>query len=271
MNDPYHQAAVGETTVNYNRDIEVFPVLQAILSRVAADREDGASLQYRSPTEMGVNMLGYCITDDEIIRAAAKQEIIRRLFRARCDRKLGRIGPEAAGKIELIMSQLGLSESDRSVVAPALDKAREKGSPAVAIRLPYGGLDDSTGFAAGRETGLMSATASAVINAIKRLGGIQDDILLISRHTLEPVQKLKETNFGERRHTLGLEEVLICLSISAPNNPTAEHALKMLPALRGCEAHATYMVSDADERAMHKLGVNLTCEPEFAGKDLYYE
>ena len=260
MIDPYHQAAFGETTVNYNRDIEVFPVLQAILACVA-------DFQYRSPTEMGVNMAGHCIVDDEICRTAAKQEIIRRLLRARCDRRLGRIGLEPAGKIELIMSQLGLSEADRPVVAPALEKAKEKEAPAVAIGLH---TEDSDSFATGRETSLMSAPASAVMNAIKQLGGIQDNILLISRATLEPIQRLKGENFGERRQTLGLEEVLICLSISAAMNPTAEHALKMLPALRGCEAHATYIVSDTDEMTMRKLGVNLTCEPEFLSKDLYY-
>ena len=260
MIDPFHLEAYGKTTVNYNRDIEIFPVVQAILERTT-----GVESVYRSPTDMGVNMVGMCIIDEEIVINAAKQEVIRRLYSARCDHKLGRVENTCVKKIELIMSQLGLTAEDRPVVAPALKKAREKNAPAAAILLQDGY------FAVGRETQVMSAPASAVINAIKHLAGIPDDIHLISPVVLEPVTSLKEKNFGARNLTLSLEEVLICLSICTATNHTALHALRHLSDLRGCEAHATCIIPDTDEKTMRKLGVHLTCEPVFPSKDLYYE
>jgi len=260
MIDPFHLDAYGETTVNYNRDIEIFPVVQAILERAT-----GMGSVYRSPTDMGVNMAGMCITNEEVVSTAAKQEIIRRLYSARRDYKLGRVEPASVKKIEIIMSQLGLVAEDRPVVLPALQKAQEKGTPAAAIMLEDGQI------VTGRETQVTSACASAVMNAIKYLAGLPDDILLISPVVLEPVTSLKEKNFGEKTLTLSLEEVLICLSICAATNHTAVHALSYLPKLQACEAHATCIVPDADEKTMRKLGVRLTCEPVFRSKDLYYE
>ena len=260
MIDPFHLEAYGGTTVNYNRDIEIFPVVQAILERAA-----GTSSVYLSPTDMGVNMVGMCITDEDVVIAAAKQEIIRRLYSAGCDYKLGRVDKACVERIELIMSQLGLTVEDRPVVAPALKKAREKNTPAAAILLKDGY------FAVGRETEIMSATASAVINAIKYLAGIPDNILLISPMVLEPVTDLKKKTFGARKLTLSLEEVLICLSICTATNHMAVQALNHLSELSGCEAHVTCIIPDTDEKTMRKLGVHITCEPVFAGKDLFYE
>jgi len=260
MIDPFHLEAYGETTVNYNRDIEIFPVVQAILARTT-----GMENMYRSPTDMGVNMAGMCITDEEVVSAAAKQEVIRRLYRARRDYKLGRVGSASVKKIELIMSQLGLTVEDRSVVAPALQKSQEKNAPAASILLQNGQ------FAVGRETNVTSACASVVMNAIKSLAGLPDDILLISPMVLEPVINLKEKNFGSKNLTLNLEEALICLSICAATDDTAVRALSHLPELCDCDAHATYIISDADEKTMRKLGVRLTCEPVFPSNDLYYE
>jgi uncharacterized protein (UPF0371 family) len=261
MIDPFHLEAYGKTTVNYNRDIEVFPVARTILAKISRQEKDA----YRSPTDMGVNMIGFCITDDDAVREAAKQEIIRRLYRTRQDLKMGRVEASAVQKIEMIMSQLDITADQRAVVSAALEKEAEKNAPATAIQLDGGRI------ITGRETALMNAPASALINAIKHLAGISDNIYLISPVVLEPVIKLKKRNLGAHSLTLNLEEVLICLSISAATNPMAEHAMNQLPHLRRCEAHATYIVPESDENTMRKLGMNLTCEAEFPGKDLYYE
>ncbi|MDR2932905.1 MAG: DUF1846 domain-containing protein, partial [Oscillospiraceae bacterium] len=260
MIDPFHLEAYGETTVNYNRDIEVFPVVRAILSRTVGEED-----LYKSPTDMGVNVAGYCITDDTVVRASARQEIIRRLYQARKDYKLGRMASDAVKKIEMIMSQLLISAEDRPVIVAALDKKKAKNAPSAAIQLPDGHI------VTGRETSLMNAPASTIINAIKHLAGISDSLHLISPVVLEPIIKLKQVNLGARSLILSLKEVLICLSICAPTNPMVEHAMEQLPNLRGCEAHATYIMPDGDEDTVRKLGINLTCEPEFPGKDLYYE
>ncbi len=260
MIDPFHLEAYGKTTVNYNRDIEVFPVVKTILSRTS-----NVGSTYQSPTDMGVNMAGFCISDDEVCREAAKQEIIRRHFHTMVDYKLGRVDYQAVKKIEMIMSQLDISGDDRRVMAAALAKMQEKDAPATAIELPGGRI------VTGRETTLMKAPASALINAIKQMAGLADDLYLISPVVLEPIIKLKQLNLGAHSLTLNLEEVLICLSICAATNPTVEHAMNQLPKLRGCEAHASYIVPDGDEKTMRRLGLNLTCEPVFPSEDLYYE
>ena len=260
MIDPFHLEAYNITTVNYNRDIEVFPIVRTILLRTSEMEEI-----YQSPTDMGVNMAGLCITDDDAVREASRQEIIRRYYRARRDYRLGLGEASAVDKIELIMSGLGLACESRAVVVPALEKEREKACPATALMLPDGNI------VTGRATALMSAPAGALINAIKQMAGIADNIHLISPLIMEPIIKLKRENLGSRKLELTLEEVLICLSICAATNPMVEHAIQQLSLLRGCEAHATYIVPEADENTLRRLGINLTCESIFPSKELYDE
>lgn len=259
MIDPYHLEAYNQSTVNYNRDIEVFPIIQTILSRTT-----GYNV-YKSPTDMGVNMVGFCITDDEAVREAARGEVLRRHYRIRRDWKLGRVDLNAVKKIEIIMGKLGLTPDDRPTVAAALKKASAKNAAAVAVALPDGKI------VTGRATEHMNAPAGAVVNAIKRMAGIAAGMHIISPVVLEPIVNMKKNNLGARNPTLNLEEVLICLSICAATNPMVEEAMNMLVKLRGCEAHATYILADTDETVLHKLGINITCEPVFPGKELYSE
>ena len=259
MIDPFHLEAYNEPAVNYNRDVEVFPILRAILSRVTQAEV------YQSPTEMGVNMAGKCIVDDEVVCEAAKEEVLRRYYRTRLDHKLGRVEEPSIRKVEMIMSRLNLRAEDRDVVAPALAKERTSGSPAVAIRLPDGQV------VAGRATELMSAPAAAVLNAMKQKAGVPDDLHLITPGVLSPIQRLKNQTYRLRSPVLSLDEVLIALTISAATNPLVERALLGLESLRGCEAHATYILPEADEDVLRRLDIRLTCEPDFPGKNLFYE
>jgi uncharacterized protein (UPF0371 family) len=259
MIDPFHLEAYEKTAVSYNRDVEVFPILRAILSRIT--QAEG----YQSPTDMGVNMAGVCIADDETVCEASRQEILRRYYRTRLDHKLGRVEEAAIHKVEMIMSRLNLRAEDRSVVAPALAKEEERGSPAMAIRLPSGQI------AAGRATELMSAPSAAMLNAMKCQAGIPDDLHLITPTVLNPIQRLKNLTYRLRSPVLNLDEVLIALTISAATNPLVERALAGLETLRGCEAHATYILPETDEEVLRRLDIRLTCEPDFAGKNLYYE
>ncbi len=259
MIDPFHLSAYGVTTINYNRDIEAFPVVRAILNRIL-----GGDI-YASPTDMGVNMIGSCITDDQAVRHAASQEIIRRYFNARCAYKKGEGDIEACQRIEFLMSSLGLRTTDRSTVVPAVQKAKDSGRSAVAIELPDGQI------VTGKSSELMNDTASAVLNSIKLLAGLADEILLISPIVLEPIVRLKKEVLGSRYPVLKLEEVLQALSISAATNPTAELAMKQLPKLRGCDAHCSDIITQADGATFLKLGVNYTCEPQFPTKDLYFK
>jgi len=256
--DPYHLEAYGVTTVNYNRDVEVFPVLKKILEKIT-----GQPCQYNSPTDMGVNMLGYHITDDEAVREAAKQEIIRRYFKAKCDYKQGLVDMTTSQKVELLMKGLNLGAHDRDVVEPALRKASECG-PAMSIKLPCGKI------VTGKTTPLMKAAAAVLLNSLKELSGIADDIFLLSPIVLEPILKLKTDYMHSEDSRLNLEEVLIALSISAPTNPLVGRTMSKLPELRNCEAHSTVMLTRSDEAIFRKFGINLTCEPEFPSKDLYY-
>ncbi|MCL2352626.1 MAG: DUF1846 domain-containing protein [Firmicutes bacterium] len=260
MIDPFHLEAYSVTTVNYNRDIEVFPVVKAILSKIT-----GGDV-YKSPTDMGVNMAGKCITDDAAVREAAKQEIIRRYYRCGAECKQGRMDAGALNKIEIIMSQLEIKPEDRQVVAPALRKEAERGVPAVSVRLPDGTI------VTGKAGDLMSAPSGAVLNAIKELSGISDNIRLIAPTVIEPIIRLKQNALGQNANNLALnlDEILIALSISAVTNPMAELAVEALEELRGCEAHSTCILPEADESVMRKLQINLTSEPVFPIKDLYY-
>jgi uncharacterized protein (UPF0371 family) len=257
MIDPYHLEAYGETTVNYNRDIEAFPVVKTVLNRVLGEDV------YCSPTDMGVNMAGYAIVDDEAVRKAASQEIIRRFFKSSCDARQGQIDSDIPDRIELIMQQLGLREEDRAVVAVARAKQEQRHVPAIAFQLADGRITT------GRASELMSAPASGVINAIKALAGISDNILLLSRVILEPIIKMKHEVLKVRDSSLTLEDVLIALSLCEATSPTVSMAVEQLANLRCCEAHCTVMMDQADETMLRRLGVNVTCDPVYAEKGIY--
>lgn len=258
MIDPFHLEAYGETAVNYNRDIEIFPVVRAILRRITGEDI------YKSPTDMGVNMIGRCITDDAVVQQAARQEIIRRWYKTSVDYVKGRQDVEGLKRIEYLMSSLDVHAQDRVVVKPANEKAAASGGSAIAIQLPSGQI------VTGKSSELMNDTASVVLNSIKVLAGISDEILLISPIVLEPIIRMKKEILGSRYPVLKLEEVLQALSISAATNPTAELALEQLPQLRGCEAHSSDIITQDDNDTFLKLGVNLTCEPVFPTTDLYF-
>lgn len=259
MIDPFHLEAYGQTAVNYNRDIETFPIVKTILNRIT-----GQNI-YKSPTDMGVNMAGYGICDDEVVRDAAKQEIIRRYYKAVCDNKMGREDIETANRVELLMKQIDLSKNDRPVVAKANEKAANTGVPSVAVELEDGRI------VTGKSSHLMNAGATALLNCIKVLSDIPDEALLISPNVLEPIIQLKETVFKNKRTTLDMEEVLIALSITASTNEQASLALSQLSKLAKCEAHSSHMVIQNDEVTFRKLGINLTCEPSFPTSDLFFE
>ena len=257
--DPYHLETYGETTVNYNRDIEVFPIIKNILARIA-----GMDKVYNSPTEMGVNMAGYCITDDETVREAAKQEIVRRYFKTWCHYKEGRMGTNSVEKIDIIMKQLGITPEYGLVVIPALEKSAQNKCPAMALMLGDGSI------VTGRATNVLTAASSLVLNCVKRLAGIPDEIHLIAPAVLEPMLTLRTKILYEKNPLLNLEEVLNALSICAATAPSAEKCLYKLRDLKGCEAHSSHMLSKADESALRKLGITVTCTPEFPSDDLYH-
>jgi len=260
MIDPFHLEAYGELAVNYNRDVEVFPVLSAIFGRL-----DGGVSPYRSPTDMGVNMAGFCITDDEAVRAASKAEIVRRYFAALCARTKGLADGAEAEKISLLMNVAGISAEDRPARAEALAKAQETGEPAAALELPDGTV------VTGKTSKLMGATSAMLLNALKALGGIEDGRQLLPPQIIEPVQDLKVNHLGNHNPRLHTDEVLVALSICAATDPVAETAMQQLERLRGCEAHSTVILSQVDEGVLRKLGVNLTCEPSYQTKKLYHK
>ncbi len=251
MIDPFHLEAYGQTTVNYNRDVEAFPVLVAMMEQILGE------CPYKSPTDMGVNMVGSCITDDELCRKASRQEILRRYYTALCDQKQGKATDAQILKLELLMKKAGVSAEERSVVAPALAKAEQTGKPAVAVELPDGSI------ITGKTSDLLGASAAALLNALKRLAGIDDDLHLISPTVINPIQHLKVDYLGNRNPRLHTDEVLIALSISAAADPLAEQAMDQLDKLRGCDVHSSVILSPVDERVFKRLGVNLTCHPRY--------
>ena len=261
MIDPYHLEAYGKTTVNYNRDVEVFPVLNAIFEKI-----EGVS-PYKSPTDMGVNMAGYCITDDYACRKASHDEIIRRYFAALCDRKMGQKNDGAIGKIESLMNQAGISvDSQRPAVKAALTKSEETGGrPAVSIELPDGTI------VTGKTSDLLGSASAALLNALKAVAGIDDGTLLIERKIIEPIQLLKTSILGNHNPRLHTDEVLIALTMSAVESTDAKKAFDVLNALSGSEAHATVILSQVDRDTFRKLGINLTCEPQYESKKLYHK
>ena len=259
MIDPFHLEAYGETTVNYNRDVEIFPVLNAILTRIYGESA------YKSPTDMGVNMAGNCIISDEACRNASKQEIIRRYYSAACALRQGLGTVEEVRKIELIMNSIGLSSADRPVVAAANARAEETGAPAVSIELPDGTI------VTGKTSSLLGASSACLMNALKKLAGINKELLLIAPSVIEPIQHLKIEHLGNHNPRLHTDELLIALSICAVTNPLAELAIDQLGKLRGCEAHSTVILSRVDENLFSKIGVNITYEPKYQAKKLYHK
>ena len=253
MIDPFHLDAYGVTTVNYNRDVEAYPVLVAIFEKILGE------CPYKSPTDMGVNMVGNCIINDEAARQASRQEIIRRYYEALCDQKKGKQVDEAIRKLELLMNKAGITPAERKVVAPALEKAEETGDAAAAMELPDGTI------VTGRTSDLLGASSALLLNALKKLGGLPDDLHMISPIVLEPIQNLKTNHLGNRNPRLHTDETLIALSISASTNPMAKHAMEQLSKLRGCDVHSSVILSQVDERTFKRLGVNLTCEPRYQG------
>ena len=258
MIDPFHLEAYGKTTVNYNRDIEIFPVLSAMFEAISGESP------YKSPTDMGVNMAGFAISDNDAVCEAAKQEIIRRYYAALVSARQGLGEQNDAHKIELLMNQVGISTSDRPVAAAALKKAEETGAPATAIE-----LDDGT-VITGKTSSLLGASSAMLLNSLKILAGIPDDINLISPTVIEPIQKLKTGIMGNHNPRLHTDEILIALSICAVTSDVAKMALEQVKNLRGLEAHSTVILSRVDEQVFRKLGVNLTCEPKYQTKKLYH-
>nr|MDD6335392.1 DUF1846 domain-containing protein [bacterium] len=259
MIDPFHLEAYGTTAVNYNRDVEIFPVLNAIFERIA-----GCS-PYRSPTDMGVNMAGNCIFDDEAVCQASRNEIIRRYCQALSGQRQGNVESDVVYKLELLMKQAGLSLEDRPVIAAALQVAQDTGMPAAAIELPDGRI------VTGKTSSLLGASSAMLLNAVKVLAGIPDEAKLIAPEVIEPVQKLKVGYLGNHNPRLHTDEVLVALSICAASDPTAQLAIDQLHRLKGCEVHSSVILSQVDENVFRKLGVNLTCEARYQTKKLFHK
>lgn len=251
MIDPFHLEAYGETTVNYNRDVEIFPVVTAMFEKMIGE------CPYKSPTDMGVNMAGNCIIDDQIVSDASRQEILRRYYTALCDFRKGTINKEVILKLELLMKKASITTLDRSVIAPSLQKAALTGSPAAAMQLPDGRL------ITGKTTELLGASSALLLNALKALAGIDDDVHLISPSVIAPIQHLKVDHLGNRNPRIHTDETLIALSICAATDPNAELAMEQLDKLRGCEVHSSVILSSVDEKIFRRLGINLTCEPTY--------
>lgn len=265
--DSFHLEAYGEKAVNYNRDLEVFPVVKRIIEKIT-----GEESEYKSPTDMGVNRIASGIIDDEACQEAARQEIIRRYFIAECNYKKGKINGSALERSKLLMDEMGIKTLDRNVVQPARDYAERKREcdpryenvVVMALEMPDGSI------VTGRSSRRMVAAAAAIINAIKQLAGIADDMPLISSTALEAVQHLRQNILGQDRSSLNCEEVLSALAISAATNPPAEVALSKLVLLKGCRAHCTAILSDKDEQLLNSLGLDVTSDPEYVTTNLYF-
>lgn len=257
MIDPFHLEAYGETTVNYNRDIEIFPVLSAIFERIYGKNP------YKSPTDMGVNMAGNCICDDEVCRQASLQEIIRRYYDTMDRFIMGSCSQDEVRKIEMLMSQTGITVHDRPVVDAALERAEATNAPAAALELPDGHI------VTGKTSSLLGASAALLLNALKELAGIDHDCHVISPSAIEPIQKLKVDYLGSQNPRLHTDEVLIALSISAATDRQAQKALEQLPKLKGCQAHTSVMLSAVDINQFKKLAIQATFEPKYEKKAVF--
>jgi uncharacterized protein (UPF0371 family) len=267
MIDSFHFDAYNEVTVNYNRDIEIFPVLRRMIEKIT-----GEEAVYKSPTDMGVNRVGFGIIDDEVIKEASKQEIVRRYFKTASEYKKGYVDKDTFQRVKIIMEELGLKPEDRSVVVPAREysaklkenSGKNETNPVMAIELPDGKI------LTGKASATMTATAAAVLNAVKYLANISDEIHLISPVILEPIISLKSKTFGSRSTALDCEEVLIALSICAATNPVAQVAMNKVSLLKGCQAHCTTILSRADEETFRRLDIDVTCDPVYSSENLYY-
>ena len=259
MIDPFHLEAYGVTTVNYNRDVEIFPVLNAIFQRIQG------SSPYQSPTDMGVNMAGNCIVDDDACCEASRREILRRYYTACVEQVQGKGSEETVRKLELVMQQAGVTTEICPAVAAALEKAKDTGAPAGAMVLPDGRV------VTGKTSSNLGAASAMLLNALKALGGIGDQFELISAQVLEPVCKLKTRYLGHKNPRLHTDEVLLALTISALTNPLADLAQQQLSKLRGCDAHFTVVLNDEDIDLMKRLGINVSCEPQYESKGLYHK
>ena len=257
MIDPFHLEVYNVPAVNYNRDVEIFPVLNAMLEQILGESP------YKSPTDMGVNMAGNCIFCDEAVCDAAKKEIVRRYYTALCDVKKGKESPELIYKMELLMKQAGLSPDYRPVISAALNKENQPEAPAAAIELP------DRSIVTGKTSELLGASSALLLNSLKQLAGIPDDHALISHSIIEPISHLKVDHLGNQNPRLHIDELLIALSICALTSPEAELAIDQLDKLRGCDAHSTVILSERDVNTFKQLGVNLTCEPKYETKRLY--
>lgn len=258
MIDPFHLEAYGITTVNYNRDVEIFPVLGAIFERIYGENP------YKSPTDMGVNMAGNCISDDEACKEASRQEIIRRYYNARNGLLEGASQDDEVFKLELLMKQAGVTTEDRKVVAAALEKEKKTGAPAAALELPDGTI------VTGKTSDLLGASAALLLNALKKLAGINHKKHVISPDAIGPIQKLKVEYLGSKNPRLHTDEVLIALSMSAATSETAQLALSQLPKLAGCQAHTSVMLSQVDIKSFKKLSVQVTSEAKYEKKSIYH-
>lgn len=251
MIDPFHLEKYGVKAVNYNRDIETFPILKTIIYKIT-----GKDIYY-SPTDMGVNMVGFCITNEGIVENAAKKEIVRRYYNELCNYKMGISDIESVQKIKLLMNELNINEDYLTVVKPSLTKSIACSKPVIALELPNGEI------ITGKQTELLTPASSVIINAIKELSKIPDDIDLLSPTVIEPIKKLKKDDSA-----LNLEEVMIALAICSVTNSVINKALKSISKLEGCEAHSTYIVQNGDLKSLHKLKINLTCEAEFISNNI---
>ncbi|MBQ9950618.1 MAG: DUF1846 domain-containing protein [Clostridia bacterium] len=259
MIDPFHLEAYNETTVNYNRDIEIFPVLKAIFEQIYGE------CPYKSPTDMGVNMVGNSITDDEVCCEASRQEVVRRYFKAACLLRQGLGSNEEIGKIKLLMRSLNIDADIRKTVPAALEIAETTGEPGVAIELPDGRI------VTGKTKALMGASSAALLNALKALAGLPDELKLISPTVIEPIQHLKVDHMGNKNPRLHTDEVLIALAMSAATDENAAVAMDYLSDLQDCDAHSTVILSQVDDSTFKKLGVNITCEPTYQNSKLYHK
>lgn len=267
--DPFHLEAYGKTAVNYNRDVEIFPVLKCILKKIM-----GSDSVYQSPTDMGVNRAGFGIVDDKIVQEAANQEIIRRRFRYNCEHVLGFVDKGTVERAELLMNKMQLKPEDRSVIEPARLAAREAKEKGKGNEGIYCGaaleLTDGT-ILTGKNSSLMHASSSLILNVTKHLANIPDDIHLLSPKVTESIWNFKRNILSSKQISLNLEETLIALSISATTNPTAEAAMNTIPDIKGCDMHLTHIPTPGDEDGLRKLGIHLTSDPYFSTKSLFID
>ncbi len=258
MIDPWHLEAYGKVVVNYNRDVETFPVLKAIFEQILGESP------YQSPTDMGVNMVGNCIINDEVCKRASRQEIIRRYYRYLCESKKGMGSENAVQKTELLMKKASISLYERVVVSAATIKEEQTGAPATAIQMADGAI------LTGKTSMLLGSSSAMLINALKYLAGIEDEVRLISPEMISPIMDLKVKYLGSSSSLLHLNELLIALSIASINDPMVKKALDQLPKLNGLEVHSSVILSQIDEGVFKQLGVRLTCEPKYENNNLYH-